>query len=378
MKPRYWWLTSCIISAILLSILVSQWVKMNTHEIHTLQLTDQQAVEQALQPTISKLHALNKKSPVQLKTGLFIQSLVFTSASDVNLSGYIWQHYIDGVHDLFKPKDDEAGFIFPEQVMTGSDISPRLAYRYRTQAGEVLGWYFEATLRQNFDYQRYPFDHKTVWIRLWPKAFSSQLILTPDFDAYDATGVNDTFGIVQSIVLGAWDRENTYFDYKHYSYSTNFGVPDYIGQHNWPELHFNIVVKRKFNHAFIIYLLPLLLVATLLYAALLTVCDDEQLANRLGFSTSAFIGACSALFFVVMLAHIQLRERFSTAGVVYIEYFYILMYGILVAATANTYCFSVRSPRVLKLLWYRDNLLIKVAYWPVLLLAMTLITSRFC
>lgn len=377
MRPLYWWLISLLASGALLSVLITQWVKMNTHDIATLQLVDQRAVDQALQPTIDELRAQNK-APIQLKTGLFIQSLIFTSASDVNLSGYLWQHYVDGLHDAFKPAKGEAGFIFPEQVMTGSDISPRLAYRYKTPTGEVIGWYFEATLRQNFDYKTYPFDHKTVWIRLWPKAFSSHLILTPDFDAYGATGVNDTFGIDQSIVLGAWERENTYFDYKNYSYSTNFGVPDYIGQHNWPELHFNIVVKRKFSHAFIIYLLPLLLVAALLYAALLTVSDDEQLANRLGFSTSAFIGACSALFFVVMLAHIQLRERFSTAGVVYIEYFYILMYGILVAATANTYFFSVRSPGFLKLLWYRDNLLIKVAYWPILLLALTLITSRFC
>ncbi|WP_460997345.1 ligand-gated ion channel [Simiduia litorea] len=350
---------------------------MNAHEIDTRQLVDHQAVVSALDEIWMVHPPANDSSPLYIKTGLFIQSLNFSNSSDVNLSGYLWQHYEDGVHDAFKPAENEAGFIFPEQVMTGSDIPPSLAYRYKTENGEVLGWYFEATLRQNFDYDKYPFDHKTVWIRLWPKAFSSNLVLVPDFDSYNATGINDTFGIDDSIVLGAWNRENTYFDYKNYSYTTNFGIPDYTGQHNWPELHFNIVIKRKFSNAFTIYLLPLLLVATLLFAALLTVSEDDTKANRLGFNASGFMGACSALFFVVMLAHIQLREKFAAAGVVYIEYFYILMYGLLVAATANTYLFSVRAPILARVVCYQDNLIAKVAYWPILLLSLTAITAKF-
>jgi hypothetical protein len=209
---------------------------------------------------------------------------------------------------------------------------------------------------------------------MWPKDFAENVVLVPDFEAYKATGVTDIFGIEQNIVLGTWERKNTYFDYKLSSYDTDFGLADYIGEDAFPELHYNFVIKRKFENAFIVYLLPLFLVAALLFGALLTVSARDELSNRLGFSTSGFIGACSALFFVVMLAHIQLREQFAGARIVYIEYFYILMYAMLVIATVNTYLFSVGSKCCYNMIIYNDNIISKVAYWPVLIGCLILIT----
>jgi len=188
--------------------------------------------------------------------------------------------------------------------------------------GEVIGWYFESTLRQPFQYDGYPFDHKTVWVRMWSNHFEKNVVLVPDFEAYQSTGLDDIFGIEEDIVLGTWERENTFFDYHLSSYGTNFGIQDYVGQAGFPELHYNFVIKRKFKNAFIVHLLPLFLVSALLFGALLTVSGNRELAMRHGFSTSGVIGTSSALFFVVLLAHIQLREQFAGTSVVYMEYFY--------------------------------------------------------
>lgn len=302
---------------------------------------------------------------IKIKTGIFIQSLQFFNSTEVNITGYIWQRYQKGLHDSIKPERGEVGFILPEQVNSGVDITPQEVYRMHTGDEEVIGWYFEATLRQPFDYSHYPFDHKTVWVRLWAKDFSKNIVLVPDFTAYKSTGLTDIFGIEDEIVLGTWERKNTYFNYRLSSYDTNFGIADYIGQSGFPELHYNFVVERKFGNAFIIYLLPLFLVASLLYAALLTVSAKEELSSRLGSNTAVFISACSALFFVVLMAHIQLREQFGGSGIVYIEYFYILMYALLVAATANTYLFSIRPKRCCGFILYDDNIFAKVGYWPV-------------
>lgn len=87
-----------------------------------------------------------------------------------------------------------------------------------------------------------------------------------------------------------------------------------------------------------------------------------------------FIGASSGLFFVVMLAHIQLRQQFAGTNTVYIEYFYILMYALLVVATANTYLFSIRSTLWHNVILYNDNIIPKVAYWPVVIGCLILIT----
>ena len=377
MKHVTWWGLSVVVSSVLIAVLLNLWIQLNEYLVEPTQLVSEQAVDEYLQENWEDLvvaKAGNIEPTLKVKTGIFIQSLKFFNSTEVNLTGYIWQRYEDGLHDSIKPGSGEVGFILPERVDSG--FEPQEAYRLRLPQEEIIGWYFEATLRQPFDYATYPFDHKTVWVRLWHKQFSRNIVLVPDFEAYQATGPGDIFGIEEEIVLETWERENTFFDYQLSSYDTDFGITNYVGQQGFPELHYNFIVKRKFENAFIVYLLPLFLVATLLFAALLTISDKAELSERFGFSVSGFIGASSALFFVVMLAHIQLREQFAGSGIVYIEYFYILMYVLLVAATANTYLFSLRPKRGCGLILYEGNILVKIAYWPVVLGCLILITLR--
>ncbi len=378
MESKNWWWLSLIVSAVFIVVLVQLWSLMNHYEIEPTQLTNAEAVDRYLQDNWENIEQNGRVVSVPLTkipTGIFIQSLKFFNSTEVNLTGYIWQRYTDGVNDNYKPDSNTAGFILPEQVQTGNDIEPKEVYRVRQGEEETVGWYFEATLRQPFDYFFYPFDHKTVWVRLWPKEFSGNVVLVPDFAAYKATGLKDVFGIDNEIVLGTWERDNTYFDFRPTCYDTNFGIDNYVGQEGFPELHYNFVIKRKSGNAFIVYMLPLFLVAALLFSALLTVTAEPNLASTHGFNTSGVLGTCSVLFFVVLLAHIQLREQFAGSSIVYMEYFYFLMYGMLVAAGANTYMFSMKAAPTLKIIHYQDNLIPKVLYWPAVLLFMIAITS---
>ncbi|MCK5369307.1 MAG: hypothetical protein KAQ62_12170, partial [Cyclobacteriaceae bacterium] len=326
MKKGNAWGLSFAISTLMIGILIYLWIGMNEHEevfaakqndsfAQSEQLVDENAVKRYFDQIWENQSTGN--NVIKIKTGIFIQSLNFYNSSEVSVTGYIWQHYEDWQSTAIHLAPGEVGFILPDQVNTGSDIEPREVYRVRKGDDEVIGWYFEATLRQPFNYRDYPFDHKTVWIRMWPKDFLDNVVLVPDFDAYKSTGLTDIFGIEKSIVLGTWERMNTYFNYNLSSYDTNFGLDDSSWQQAYPELHYNFVIKRKFENAFIVYLLPLFLVASLLFAALLTVSGNDKISTRLGFSTSGFIGASSALFFVIMIAHIQLRRQFSGASIVY-------------------------------------------------------------
>lgn len=378
MRERYWWWVSIFVSALLVVFLVYLWSVMNRYQIESTQLTNTKAVDDYLEQNWNSIDQGGSTTGVPLTkipTGIFIQSLKFFDSTEVNLTGYIWQRYADGVNDQFKPKPGVAGFILPEQVQTGSDIEPREAYRVRQGDEEVIGWYFEATLRQPFEYFYYPFDHKTVWVRLWPKDFAGNEVLVPDFAAYQATGPRDVFGIENEIVLGTWERESTYFDFKPTCYDTNFGIDNYVGQEGFPELYYNLVIKRKSSNAFIVHLLPLFLVAVLLFSTLLTITSKPDLVETHGFNTTGVLSSCSVLFFVVLLAHIQLREQFAGSSIVYMEYFYFLMYGLLVLAGANTYVFSMRAIPSLKVVHYKDNLIPKILYWPIVLVSMIVITE---
>ncbi len=350
-------------------VLFSLWAEKNQRETDPTQLPTQASVQ-------AYLDANWPEPDLTIKTGIFIQSLRFVGASDVHLSGYIWQHYEDGVHDEIKPGRGEIGFILPESIdAAGGGV--REAYRIRQSGSEVIGWYFEQTVRQTFDYLDYPFDHKTVWVRLWPKNFSENIVLVPDLGSYEKTGPKDVFGIEELIVLGTWQRENTFYDFKPADYDTNFEIEAYAGQEHFPELHYNVVVKRKFKNAFIVNMIPLFVVMALLFGAVMMVTRSPERAQRHGASTSNVIGTCSVLFFVVLLAHVQLREGFAGSPVVYLEYFYFMMYFLFLAVAINTFLFALRERPGLRVIHYQDNLIPKAMYWPFVLAVMVGITLVF-
>jgi hypothetical protein len=377
-RTKVWWLLSGALTVLGLAVLITMWMAMDHYKLTSTQITSAESAANFVEANgrARSREGASASPLLTIETGVYIATLKFTQASEVHFTGYIWQRYLNGVHDHLLPKPSEVGFVLPEQVEWSSDVAPREAYRRRTEDGTVVGWFVEATVRQRFHYHAYPFDHKTVWIRLRPRGFAENVVLVPDFGAYDGTGVDDIFGVNEDIVLSAWERQDTFFDYGLSAFDTNFGLREQKGLKGYPELRYNIVVKRKFGDAFVIHLLPLFLVAMLLYGALLTVTDDAEMAGRHGFSTSGVISTCSALFFVVLLAHIQLREQFAGAGIVYLERFYLLMYAVLVAAAAYTYFFAIGALSRFKWLCAQDNILLKTAYWPSILFAMVAVSAH--
>ena len=332
---RLLWILSISLSFILVLILTAQWVSGHTTRIDSTQLIDQETVDIFLDEHWDER---NEEDAVALPTGVFVQSLNLIDSSDVHVSLYVWQRRIDGVHD-----DVAEGFILPEQV--DSKVLPREEYRVRQGNEEVIGWYFEGTIRQPFEFEDYPFDQKTVWIKVWPKEFNRNVVLVPDFAAYPCpeqpeltcTDTDDIFGIEQSIVLGEFERRNTYFDYALSEYSTNFGIDGYIGQAGFPELRYNMVIKRRVMSAFIINVVPLLVVAGLAFAVLMATTQSRNEASRLGFTTLGVIAAVSALAFVVLLAQVQMRAQFAESGFVYLETIYFLIYVVLLGVVVNAY-----------------------------------------
>ena len=301
-----------------------------------------------------------------IPTGLFIQSLAFISSSDVNITGYIWQKYPRDFPKKFKKR-----VVFPEEV---NSVNTMLREEYRTQGEEkgkhfeLIGWYFDVTVRQSFDYSHYPLDHLSVWLRIWPGDFEhdDQILLTPDFSAYAGVG-RQRFGLDQEIVQGAWELDETFFSLNNIPYDTNFGYFEAAIDATYKELFFNLGVKRKFINAFVINLVPLLVVALLLFASLMTISGNERRASRFGFDTAGILATCSALFFVVLLAHIQVRSQFAGSGLIYIEYFYLVMYGVLLLTALNAYLFSMGEDLRWRWLHYHDNLIPKIVFWPLLL-----------
>ena len=84
--------------------------------------------------------ATDRPATVHVPTGIFVQTMEFTSPRNLLVTGFTWQ-------DLPVEREDDSarGVVFPDAVAS----SLTEAY-VRERAGvETVGWYFEVKLRQN-------------------------------------------------------------------------------------------------------------------------------------------------------------------------------------------------------------------------------------
>jgi hypothetical protein len=362
------WVASALVSLALLMVLSWLWQDKDAELRQTLRMVPGKLDSDAdIDRFLRQNYPMGDvDAMIRIRTGIYLQSLEFKNDTDVKITGYIWQAYKDGTNDRYLPAEGEAGFILPDQVDAGDALQPRLDYHIHQGDEELFGWYVEATLREAFDYIKFPFDHKIVSVRIWPRDFTTNVIPVPDFDAYEAQ-TSDIFGIKEGIVIPRWTPESTFFNYEKSSYSTNFGIFDFVIGVGFPELHYNFVLERNLLDALVEYILILSVIALLLFVTMLIISNDPRQAEAHGFDTATIIASCSALFFVAILSHIELRGRFPGTAIVFLEYFYYLTYVALVLVTLNAYLFSLREYRSIKLIHYQDNLLPKVLFWPLIL-----------
>lgn len=297
------------------------------------------------------------KSPRYIPTGIFVQSLEFQGANDIFVTGYIWQKYQKGVDDKISK-----GFILPEAIDPNIDEY----YRHQEDDLEVIGWYFEAKFRQEFNYSKYPFDSKQVCLRLWHKDFYKNVILTPDFQSYELINPVSKPGLEENFVLPGWEIQGSFFEYHLNNYNVNFGINNYVGQKKYPELYFTVTLKRDLINIFINNLMVPIVIALLLFLVHLLILNESD--------SLAILSACSAFLFIVILDQINLRSRILAGGILYLEYFYFILYVFIIAVAINSILFSKKHN--IRWLQYQESLIPKLLYWPgilTLLLVFTLL-----
>lgn len=312
----------------------------------SLRVTDQATLNEFLADSARLARTSLEVPPVYVPTGVAVEVINFSSATDVTLTGYIWQKYDDGVHDQVS-----RGVVLPE----AQDVQMTEAYRQKEKNVEVIGWRFQIVVGENADdYVKYPLDRGDIRIRLQHQDFAKNVILTPDFDSYQLTDPIARPGLERTLALPGWTIDRSFFGYRNNSYNTNFGIDHSVRQGNFPELYFNIVMRRNFLDPFISYLLPFIMVAFLVFAVLLIgVREGEQ------FDT---LGVSAALLFALVVAQIALRGELTAEKVIYLEYLYFIMYFILLAV-AILFSLGEKS----RFVQYQRNLIPTLLYWPVVL-----------
>ncbi|HEV2601111.1 MAG TPA: hypothetical protein VGT41_02330 [Candidatus Babeliales bacterium] len=317
-------------------------------------LTQKDNIQKKSNSTLSlaQLHTHKSIGTTQnnyVPTGIFITTIQLIGPNQLQIIGYVWQQYHKELH-----KNLSQGFIFP-QATKDNDIEE--IHRNTEGELETILWRVNTTLYQDARYQKYPFDVKSFQIQLWHKDFEKNVTLIPDFDAYNIINIGSKPGLRPSITLAGYDIQNSFFGYKTSSYRTSFGLYAYgpfglykrITKSETPELHFNITAKRSLNKILVIDLIPVIVIALLLFIMLLISTERNILS------------AAASLFFSTIIAQIRFREGVPPYGLVYFETFYFILYIALFIVTLFVLL------RAFKIVSEKHHLVLALLFWPILL-----------
>jgi hypothetical protein len=348
--------TSLVLLAGLQVIRLVTYDQVSDEERESVRILDEDSLRSYLRSQRALWISRHEAPPITVPTGILVRTLAFRGAKEVFVAGVVWQKVADDVRDVIPQ-----GVVFPDAIQ----LDMTEAYRRRRDHVETVGWRFEATLRQVMDLSRYPLDHDNVSVRLLPRDFDSRVLLVPDLVAYTMIDPRSRPGLEETLELSGWSVVGSYFDFKYGHYNTDLGIPDYEGEGALPELHFNVELKRNVLNAIIGNGIPILVVLLMLFAIIIKRTDDVEESKLFGFNPSGTVRICSALFFVVLLAHIQMRNTIQAEEIVLLEYAYFIVYLALLGTALHTFLFF--SKLDLPVVRYRESLIFKLLFWPVVL-----------
>lgn len=320
-------------------------------------VTDEKSQQEYLQN-----HVLaSKVKPTVIPTGVFIQSIHFTSGTEVDVTGYVWQKYPNGT-----PKDLARGFVLPEakDAFHEENLTLRQVSRVKKKDYELHVWFFTSTLRQRYTYKKFPIDRQNVWLRIWHRDFDKGALLVPDWESYTQPfNPAALSGLDQEFVREGWTTLYTGFSYQTFNYSSSFGMGKYAESPPHPELYFNVGLKRDVTGPLITRIVPVVVVALLLYAALYLTRRQEKKGEIVGFNIFTVLSYCAALFFVIVIDHATVRSTLAPESLIYLDFFYFVLYILTAFVSLNSILLGVSDD--IWIVEYRDNAIPNYLYWPI-------------
>ena len=365
------WNLSIAASAMIFLNIVAVWYLQHNTDAGNSKSTsppinDNTILERFIKLQQQKALELKSELPDIIPTGIYIRRIEFDDAYNVNISGYLWQKY-----DSSLVAGKEAGFLFSQTSPFAEASYVRETYRKKYDDHLLIGWDFRTTLRLNFDYGDYPFEKRNLNIEIVPNRLGSNMLFVPDPGAYKIMNPVSKPGIDKDIVIPGNNIVESYFNFNSKDFDSDFGFKSGTFVMNYPLLYFNINIRRMLLNAFVSHLIPIFVVLLMMFILLYSSSKTREQKKGI-FSGVGIIESLAAFFFVLIFSHIDLRKTVETSQLMYMEYFYIVLYMMLILYVYNLISFT-RRDNVL-FFDFEDNLIAKVLYWPLFLSIIYIIT----
>jgi len=302
------------------------------------------------------LHRLVQSEYHRVPTGIFIESYELTSF-EARLIGKLWMKYPKDLYDTAPP-----AFYFPNiSAIEARGLVSEIISEVEREDHVLVTWRFRVTLEQDFSYQQYPFEQNDIRVVVLYPDLSRNILLIPDLDSYAILNPSVRPGLNPAVTAPSSKVISSFFTFNTLHYRTSFGSDTPID--TYPALTFNMIAKRIWLSPFIANIIPVMIVALILFIVLYISSNEED--SRSGLTTMNVIQSSAGFLFILLLAHVNERSRIETPEIAYIELFYFAMYvHITLQAIALAMLFGGSKWKVFA---YHDNLILKLLFWPVLL-----------
>lgn len=366
---RLWWLVAAV-SLIAAANIVLIWYLNLTTDFSLFdddreRIVNQTILNKYVEQYDRELQQLHSSPYTRVPTGVFVESYEVTSF-EASLIGKLWMKYPRALYSKSPP-----AFYFPEvSAIESRGLISELVSEVEFEDYVLVTWSFRATLEQHFSYQQFPFEQNDISLTVLYPDFSRNILLVPDLSSYDILNPSVRPGLSENVSVPSSSTISAFFTFQDIEYKTNFGAGSQIKTQ--PALTFNMVMKRVWLSPFIANIIPILIVALIMFIVLFISSGKEE--GRSGMTTMNVIQSCAGFLFILLLAHVNERNRIMTPEIAYIELFYFSMY-LFITLEAILLAMLLRGVKW-RIFEYGDNLVLKLLFWPVLLwtwLALTLL-----
>ncbi len=320
-------------------------------------LTDQNIIDGFLDKFDNQLVEEGNSRINRVKVGVFLKNLDFESSTKVNFSGYLWQKLDKDQLDKIKE-----GFYFADSFKSKFH---KLHEKVNPDGSKIFVWYFTCLVSCDLTENKlYPFDVESVSLRLSSSDFGNNVILVPDIRDYVDIEPYSKPGIYDNLTIPGWNVTESYFTYLKENYNSTFGVfQSHTGGSLNNELYFKVILRRSFLGSFISIFLPIFVTMVMMFILLLTCSSDEERSKKLGFSAGAILASTAALFFVVIVAQIDLRDKVAANGLIYMDIYYFVTYLMFMIVSIDSILLC--WPDKFKWIVWEDNIIVKSLFWPL-------------
>jgi len=303
------------------------------------------------------LYKLAQAEYHKVPTGIFIESYE-VSSFEASLIGRLWMKYPKTLYETAPP-----AFYFPDvSAIESRGLVSELISEVEHDDIVLVTWKFRATVEQDFSYQQFPFEQNDIELAIMYPDLEQHVLLIPDLESYEILNPSARPGLNAKIKVPSSETISSFFTFETIDYKTTFGGETPVGSH--PALVFTMTEKRIWLSPFIANIIPIAIVALILFIVL-CISSNEEDEGRSGLTTMNVIQSSAGFLFILLLAHVNERNRIQSPEIAYIELFYFSMY-VLITLQSVALAISLSGSRW-KIFAYRDHLILKLAFWPVLL-----------